>query len=205
MNPGPFGMVQTGVPFGDVPTVRDWLQVNDWAVGRNEDSRPLPPQHPKRPLLGHSCAQVERSGQRLWSLAKNRWATPHDFFSRFWVYNYCPLAFVKKSLGGQNFTPEKLAKAESEPLFAACDTALVEVLQVLQPRLVVGVGKFAEKCALRCVPQGCSTAAVGSILHPSPASPAGNGEGKWETMAVQQLEALGVVLPPRRADAVSVK
>ena len=26
MNPGPFGMVQTGVPFGEVEAVRSWLQ-----------------------------------------------------------------------------------------------------------------------------------------------------------------------------------
>jgi single-strand selective monofunctional uracil DNA glycosylase len=27
MNPGPFGMAQTGIPFGDVGLVRDWLVV----------------------------------------------------------------------------------------------------------------------------------------------------------------------------------
>ena len=27
MNPGPFGMAQTGVPFGDVGFVRDWMGI----------------------------------------------------------------------------------------------------------------------------------------------------------------------------------
>ena len=27
MNPGPFGMVQTGVPFGEIAAVRDWLRI----------------------------------------------------------------------------------------------------------------------------------------------------------------------------------
>ena len=27
MNPGPFGMAQTGVPFGDVSMVRDWMGI----------------------------------------------------------------------------------------------------------------------------------------------------------------------------------
>ena len=27
MNPGPFGMAQTGVPFGEVAKVRDWLGI----------------------------------------------------------------------------------------------------------------------------------------------------------------------------------
>jgi single-strand selective monofunctional uracil DNA glycosylase len=26
MNPGPFGMAQTGVPFGEVAAVRDWMR-----------------------------------------------------------------------------------------------------------------------------------------------------------------------------------
>ena len=27
MNPGPFGMAQTGVPFGEVAAVRDWIGI----------------------------------------------------------------------------------------------------------------------------------------------------------------------------------
>ena len=27
MNPGPFGMAQTGVPFGEIPAVRDWMEL----------------------------------------------------------------------------------------------------------------------------------------------------------------------------------
>jgi hypothetical protein len=66
------------------------------------------------------------------------------------------------------------------------------------------VGKFAEKCVNRCVApgQGITT---GCILHPSPASPTGNGPGKWEAKAAEQLQALGISLPSRREDAISVK
>ena len=28
MNPGPFGMAQVGVPFGEVAAVRDWLRID---------------------------------------------------------------------------------------------------------------------------------------------------------------------------------
>ena len=28
MNPGPFGMAQTGVPFGEVAAVRDWMRLS---------------------------------------------------------------------------------------------------------------------------------------------------------------------------------
>ena len=41
MNPGPWGMVQTGVPFGDPGMVREWLGI-ETEVGRPRR------QHPKR-------------------------------------------------------------------------------------------------------------------------------------------------------------
>ena len=45
MNPGPFGMAQTGVPFGAVEPVRRWLGIE------GPVSRPRC-EHPKRPVLG---------------------------------------------------------------------------------------------------------------------------------------------------------
>ena len=33
MNPGPFGMAQTGVPFGDVAMVRDFLGITGRSAG----------------------------------------------------------------------------------------------------------------------------------------------------------------------------
>jgi len=199
MNPGPFGMVQTGIPFGDTDTVNSWLRVKAWS---QSDAGSLPEQHPKRPILGSRCEVIERSGQRLWSLARNRWDKPEGFFQRFFVYNYCPVAFVRDSPGGSNLTPDKLRTGELQPLQTACDEALREVIEALGPEIVVGVGKYAEGCARRCAPPGVRT---GCILHPSPASPAGNGAGRWEELAAQQLAALGVELPPRLAGAISVK
>src|SRR5215831_613721 len=65
MNPGPFGMAQTGVPFGEVELVRDWLGI-DAKIGRP------PREHPKRPVEGFACARREVSGQRLWGFARER-------------------------------------------------------------------------------------------------------------------------------------
>ena len=56
MNPGPFGMVQTGVPFGDVAMVRDWLGI-DGPVAKPRD------EHPKRPVLGFECRRTAVSGK----------------------------------------------------------------------------------------------------------------------------------------------
>lgn len=181
MNPGPFGMVQTGVPFGDVAMVRDWLGIAG-AV-----SKP-PQEHPKRPVLGFDCRRTEVSGSRLWGFARERFGTPQRFFERFFVANYCPLAFVEES--GRNLTPDKLPAAEQRALFAACDDALRAVVQALRPRIVVGIGGFAERRA-RAALAG-EGVAIGTILHPSPASPLANRG--WASTVERQLESLGVKL-----------
>jgi single-strand selective monofunctional uracil DNA glycosylase len=181
MNPGPFGMAQTGVPFGDVAHVRDWLRIKG-AVGR--PSR----EHPKRTVLGFQCPRSEVSGSRLWGWAKARYVLPQRFFSRFFVANYCPLVFLQAS--GQNRTPDRLGAAERKPLFAACDAALAATVDALQPESVVGVGQFAAQRAREAL-HGRGLR-VGTILHPSPANPRANRG--WAEAIEAQLREHGVVL-----------
>jgi single-strand selective monofunctional uracil DNA glycosylase len=163
MNPGPFGMAQTGVPFGDVRMVRDWLRIDAPVVHP-------PVEHPKRPIDGFRCARGEVSGARLWGWARDRFITPERFFARFFVANYCPLCFMEPS--GRNLTPDKLPVRERGPLFTACDHALRQLVEALRPRYVFGVGGFAETRA-RGALDGLDLI-IGRIPHPSPASPAAN-------------------------------
>ena len=179
MNPGPFGMVQTGVPFGDVHAVRSWLKI-EAPVGRPEL------EHPKRPVLGFACGRREISGSRLWGWAEARFTRPAEFFRDFFVVNYCPLAFMESS--GRNLTPDKLPAAERAPLFEACDRALFRIVENLKPAFVIGVGGFAEQRARLALPE--AAARIGSILHPSPASPKANQN--WAGVAEQQLRGYGV-------------
>lgn len=181
MNPGPFGMAQTGVPFGDVAMVRDFLGI--------EDKVDVPhKQHPKRPVAGFGCARAEVSGSRLWGWAKERFGTADAFFSRFFVHNYCPLVFMEA--GGKNLTPDKLPKNLRDQLFSECDLALCQVVKKLRPQWVVGIGGFAEKRARDALAD--RAVGIGCILHPSPASPLAN-KG-WARQAEQQLKALGIQL-----------
>ena len=182
MNPGPWGMAQTGVPFGEVGAVRDWLRLQP-AISRPKD------EHPKRPVLGLRCRRSEVSGRRLWGWARDTFKTPDAFFHRFFVANYCPLQFLEAS--GRNLTPERLPAAERNPLFAVCDDALRATVTALRPQLVVGVGAFAEVRARTAL--GDDGPPIGRILHPSPASPAANRG--WAEAATEQLAALGVDLP----------
>lgn len=182
MNPGPFGMVQTGVPFGEVEIVRDWLGLSGGAI-RKPDT-----ENPRRPVEGFACSRSEVSGRRLWSLFQARFTTPEAFFAEHFVANYCPLAFFD---AGRNLTPDKLPAAESQPLLAACDTHLRALVGALEPAWVIGVGAWAEKratLALTGLP-----VRIGRILHPSPASPAANRG--WADAATGQLQALGIWPP----------
>jgi single-strand selective monofunctional uracil DNA glycosylase len=173
MNPGPWGMAQTGIPFGEVAVVRDWLRI-DAPIGRPS------PEHPKRPIEGLSCARSEVSGRRLWGLFRERFERPRAFFSQHLVLNYCPLVFMEAS--ARNLTPDKLPATERKALQTICDRHLEEVLAAIKPLWLVGIGAFAEKCGTRVAPPGVE---VARILHPSPASPAANRG--WAEVATKQL------------------
>ncbi|MEM9592984.1 MAG: single-stranded DNA-binding protein [Acidobacteriota bacterium] len=179
MNPGPWGMAQTGVPFGAVPEVRDWLGIEAPV------QRPAQ-EHPKRPVTGFQCPRHEVSGRRLWGWARDRFGTPKGFFERFFVHNYCPLMFLEAS--GRNLTPDKLKAAERRALLEPCDVALRRSVEALGVIRVVGVGAWSESRA-RVALEGTDVE-IRRVLHPSPASPAAN-KG-WAAAAERQFREMGI-------------
>ena len=190
MNPGPWGMAQTGVPFGEVSIVRDWLRLRE-PIGVPR------PMHPKRPVEGTACRRSEVSGKRLWGAFRSRFGTPERFFRRHFVANYCPLLFLEES--GRNRTPDKLPGAERAALAAACDQHAAAVLRALEPRCVVGVGRFARR-QLERVLAGLESPGAGGrprravqlveLLHPSPANPRANRG--WEAELQELMQSLGL-------------
>ena len=181
MNPGPWGMAQTGIPFGEVSAVKTWLQI-DTSVGAPHSI------HPKRPVLGFECQRSEVSGRRLWGWAMRMFGTPDRFFKRFFVLNYCPLLFIESS--GRNRTPNQIRSTERKLLFEACDRAIRRTIRCLKPRYVVGVGNFAKERALIAL-SGLDVI-IGGVTHPSPANPKAN-KG-WERLMTQALTDLGIDL-----------
>lgn len=181
MNPGPFGMAQTGVPFGEVAAVRDWMGI-EAPIGK-----PVP-EHPKRPVEGFQCTRSEVSGRRLWGLFAERFGKADAFFKDHFVLNYCPLVWMGPT--GANLTPDKLPAAEMAPVEAACLKHLGEVISILKPKFLIGVGAFAEERLRRAAELSGSKAMIGKVLHPSPASPAANRG--WAEAASKQLAAQGV-------------
>lgn len=178
MNPGPFGMAQTGVPFGDSTIVHNFHGI----TGQVESPVSY---HPKRPIYGMQCPRPEISGQRLWGWARDRFGSPAEFFKHFWVYNYCPLVFMEAS--GKNRTPDKLHPTERKSLETACNCALIKTISTLQPKFVIGIGKYAATRLQKC---GITGVKIGDIIHPSPANPQANKD--WFKKIEEQLTELGV-------------
>jgi single-strand selective monofunctional uracil DNA glycosylase len=185
MNPGPWGMAQTGIPFGEIYHVKNWLGI----TGHVDKPRK---EHPKRPIEGLACGRSEVSGRRLWSFFADKFESAEAFFADYFVANYCPLVFMEET--GRNRTPDKLKPDERRALFEACDDHLVKIVLCLRPEWLIGVGGFAEKrflnIATALAGHGMAPK-IGKILHPSPASPAANRG--WAEAVEQQLTALGIL------------
>jgi single-strand selective monofunctional uracil DNA glycosylase len=179
MNPGPYGMAQTGIPFGEVSSVRDWMGIEE-RIDRPEH------EHPARPVEGFGCRRSEVSGARLWGAVASRFERPEAFFRDHFVANYCPLVFMEAS--GRNRTPDKLAPGEKRALYAACDDHLRRLVAILEPEWIVGVGAFAEQRAREAL-TGLAVE-IGRVLHPSPASPLANRD--WAGTAQRELRELGI-------------
>ena len=180
MNPGPFGMAQTGIPFGAVPFVRDFLGIEE-RVGRPAV------EHPRRPIQGFACARREVSGARVWGVVRERYGTAARFFRHSYLLAYCPLVFMEAS--GRNLTPDKLARSERDALYEVCDRHLCSMVAILEPEWVVGMGVFAQARA-RAALGAANAPRLARVLHPSPASPAANRG--WAARIQAQLREQGV-------------
>ena len=180
MNPGPFGMAQTGVPFGEIAAVRDWMGIQT-SIDTPEKT------HPKRPIQGFECQRSEVSGRRLWGLFSEQFDSAEHFFQKHFVLNYCPLLFVAET--GRNVTPDKLPADVRAQIEVLCDVHLKKVLEILNPKWSVGVGGYAETRLLEVSAEDAPWT-VTRVLHPSPASPAANRD--WAGTVTKQLLASGV-------------
>ncbi len=181
MNPGPWGMAQTGVPFGAVSMVTDWLGIRETVKAHAGG-------HPRVPVTGFACARSEVSGMRLWGFLRETYGTAEAMAREMFVANYCPLLFLDDD--GRNLTPDRIARADQPALFAACDRHLREVIHALEPEWLVGVGLFAAGRARAVVEAGGLPVKVASIPHPSPANP--NSQRDWPGQAAAALRAAGV-------------
>jgi single-strand selective monofunctional uracil DNA glycosylase len=186
MNPGPFGMAQTGIPFGEVQAVQRFLKLGPPLTIHQPDNM-----HPKRPVLGWGCKRSEVSGKRLWAWFEERYGSLEAFAQENFVLNYCPVLYLSET--GANIALDQLPKADLNAIIRLCDAHLADCVQALGAQWVIGVGQFAAKRAMEVVERHPHLKAVkvGSILHPSPANPHAN-RAPWGETATRQLAALGL-------------
>ncbi len=186
MNPGPWGMGQTGVPFGDPTMVRDEMGIEEIDVHRPRNAIE------DRPVYGLESPRSEVSGTRLYSGLIDAYGSLDEAYERLFVANYCPVLFYGE--GASNITPPKLRKADRQKLFEACDEHLHQLLDYFEPERVIGVGRFAERRAQAVIDQRGEDTPVEYLLHPSPANPHANRDGGryWEEKLQETLQEAGI-------------
>lgn len=161
MNPGFWGMAQTGIPFADPETARAWM-------GLSADVAAPAATHPRLPVRGFASTRPDPSGRRLYGWARSRFGSAEAFFAAFYVDNYCPLLFLDES--GSNVTPDKLRKEDRLALQVPCDAHARALVAALRPRRLLGLGAYVTE-RLRALDLGVP---VEGLLHPSPANPRNN-------------------------------
>ncbi|XP_055587018.1 single-strand selective monofunctional uracil DNA glycosylase [Uranotaenia lowii] len=184
MNPGPWGMCQTGIPFGYVPAVRDWLQLQGKVL------KPIG-ELQARPVDGLNCTRGEQSGQRWWGLYQELCGTPEVFFRHCFVYNICPLAFFHSS--GRNITPADLKGAPKLRMQEVCTQYLKIALDLFNPTVVVSVGRYTEDRVKALVRQQLVDPTRVRLLcmpHPSPRS---LNNTNWNEKAKLWIEENGLM------------
>ena len=175
MNPGPWGMAQSGVPFGATEVTKDFLKITPCDLETPVNA------HPKRPIAGLELQRQEVSGTRLWTLIAEVYGEAEQAFKHIFVLNHCPLLLLGKR--GENITPDKLPHAVIGEVLEACDEHLREVVEAMGITRIIGVGAYAEQRAKKAFDFGKANQGktpsgrelqITTCWHPSPASPLAN-------------------------------
>ncbi len=162
INPGPHGMLQTGIPFGSISAVRNYIGIHD------ADIKQPTVLHKNRPVDGMKYTKEEQSGLLLWNTIESLFTNSLNFFSHCFVINYCPLAFFTQK--GENITPDKLGTEERKDVEHRCTSHLLEYLNIFNTSLILAIGRYAFNKAqllsrdLHIIPQKN----IIYIPHPSP-------------------------------------
>lgn len=158
MNPGPFGMMQNGIPFGASNFVNNYLNIE-----KDFDKQKIEKEHPKYKIIGKNIERQEISGTKLWGLIQSFYPDSNTFLENQIVLNYLQLAILDKEKG-KNITPDKLNKDVRTKIENICDNQLREILDILESKVLIGVGKYSYDSLLRVK----KNEKVIKINHPSP-------------------------------------
>lgn len=180
MNPGPWGMAQTGVPFTDPYIARDWMGLSEQPIGTPSNERE------ERPIKGWESDRKEASGQKLHGFFREVYGSLEAFFDDNIVMNYCPLVMYSEE--ATNTTPEDLLKDDRERLYSICDPYLEALIDFYDPDVFVGIGRFGQRRIADVTDR--AEEEVAYLPHPSPASPIATRDGGdyWRGLVRETLE-----------------
>jgi single-strand selective monofunctional uracil DNA glycosylase len=162
LNPGPYGMAQSGIPFTDIARLRSGLPRlarELMEAGEKVETPGLAPGS-LRPYLGRT---FESSSVRLYRFLERGWGSAETGWRQVVVANPCTLLFIDPA-SGKNRTPADLGKAvrarggeaAARRLEEECDRlrrrCALEALEALNPRGAVLLGRNVQ-------------AALGSVLR----------------------------------------
>ena len=174
-------MVQTGIPFGEINTVKNYLKIS------GEIKSPAT-ENPVLLVKGYAATRSEVSGKRLWGMISETFPRAEDFFANNLIFNYCPLFFSTISAGKRtNLTPDKINKTDRDALYSICDDFIITAARLLTPQFIIGIGGFAQQ-RLTKIFSGQSYQ-IESILHPSPLNAQANKD--FNGLARKKLYELG--------------
>ena len=156
INPGPFGMAQTGIPFGDKETVKNYLKIEP-----KIDIDKIPKQHPKKQILGLEVKRVEKSGRIFWGVIKEFYPEKYDFFKSNFVLNFCPLCFLDEQ--GRNITPKVLRKEDQIALYKILEIFMLKLFKLIKIKKLIAIGDetFSYLNALN------TKLKIQTIIHPA--------------------------------------
>ncbi|XP_055849953.1 single-strand selective monofunctional uracil DNA glycosylase [Episyrphus balteatus] len=180
MNPGPNGMAQNGVPFGNTNTVKNLMKIE----GQVEQPPSL---HPKRPVTGLACKTEEPSGVRIWTLIGKLAGSLEIFSQQCFMHNFCPLAFF--DVQGKNITPGELKGDVKAEVRNICLKYLEQEIQLIQPEIIIAIGSYVGDCMKRLAKQSIyigSNIKILQLAHPSPRSVNNNN---WPEKATEFFES----------------
>ena len=174
LNPGKYGMSQTGIPFTDVTRAA--------RVGIAIEPPGLAPAS-LRPFL--KSYRVERSSASVYNLLDALWGGPAEGWRRLWAVAPCGLLFLEPD--GTNVTPADARLARRDDVRELRLRVIRESVEAARPRGVLLLGQDVARVAADAL--GDVETLV--VDHPVARGPGRRGPAWWAGVVAQAVRARG--------------
>lgn len=177
LNPGKYGMSQTGIPFTDVTRAAQ--------IGIPLEPPGVAPVS-LRPFL--KSYRVERSSASVYGLLDEVWGSPREGWRAMWALAPCGLLFLEKE--GENVTPAD-ARLKRDDVLALRLRVIRESVALAKPRGVLLLGQDVARVAADAL----ADQDVLVVDHPVARGPGRRGPAWWADVVAREVRARGWVSP----------